>query len=262
MSEEKELINDGGQADVGAQGGCHPTHWPPPPPPPPWEIVCVDVKKVFDSCSNVDCEEFCVQFYPTVAGVTITPAPPAGGPTPPFTLVSCTAGTADVGPITESAVPGEPLLQRITATICGSATVVFTDSATPPVTYTVTISNLTYQHICFDKDVLLYMPNPSMMFGKIEVVTFECLTARFQAVDTVFSVCVTIGLRAIVKSEGRVQLRIPSFGYCPVPPTCRELGTLCEGFEAAPFPTVYPPQLEGTPPPTWPPPRRRDGHPC
>ncbi len=244
MSEEKELINDGGQADVGAQGGCHPTHWPPPPPPPPWEIVCVDVKKVFDSCSNVECEEFCVLF--TALGVVITPAAPP--PTPPFTFVSCTAGPAVVGPISESPVPGEPLLQRITATICGPASVVFTDSL--GVTYTITIPNLTYQYICFDKDVLLYMPNPSMMFGKIEVVTFECLGARFTTTDTVPTVCVTIGLRAIVKSEGRVQLRIPSFGYCPVPPTCRELGTLCEGFEAAPFPTVYPPQLDDSPPPT------------
>ncbi len=208
------------------------------PCPPITEIVCVDVKKVFDSCSNVQCEEFCVEF--TAPGVVITPAAPA--PTPPFTFVSCTAGPASVGPISESAVPGEPLLQRITATICGPASVVFTDSL--GVTYTISIPET---YICFDKDVLLYMPNPSMMFGRIEVVTFTCLGARFTTTDTVPTVCVTIGLRAIVKSEGRVQLLIGAYGYCPVPPACRELGTLCESFEAAPFPTVYPPQIFDVP---------------
>ncbi|HEY3314241.1 MAG TPA: hypothetical protein VGL40_03020 [Bacillota bacterium] len=41
---------------------------------------------------------------------------------------------------------------------------------------------------------------------------------------------------------------VGAFGYCPVPPTCRELGTLCEGFIVAPFPTVFPPEIFEVPP--------------
>ncbi|HEY3314607.1 MAG TPA: hypothetical protein VGL40_04910 [Bacillota bacterium] len=207
---------------------------PATPCPPITEIVCVDVDKVFDSCSNVECAEFCVPF--DTVGVTITPVTPV--PVPPFTFVSCTAGPATVGPITTAAVPGQPLLQRVIGTICGPASVTFTDAAAQ----TFTIS-LPATQLCFNQDVLLFMPNPSTMFGKIEVVTFACLGARVITTTTPFSVCVTIGLRAIVKSEGQVQLMLGAFGYCPVPPTCRELGSLCEGFIAAPFPTVFPPEI-------------------
>jgi len=218
----------GGQAIV--PGPCTPTA----PCPPPSEIVCIDVTKVFDSCSNVECTEFCVPFNGT--GVVIKPSGPK--PVPPFTFVSCTAGPATVGPITTVPVTGQPLLQRVLGTICGPATVTFTDST--GATYTISIPS---SQLCFNKDVLLYMPNPTTMFGKIEVVTFSCLGARFRTTDTVPTVCVTIGLRAIVKSEGYVQLLVPAYGYCPVPPTCRELGTVCENFETAPFPTVYPPEI-------------------
>lgn len=208
--------------------------------PPPVEIVCIQVEKIFDSCSNVECAEYCVNF--TATGVVITPTLPT--PVPPFTFVSCTAGPGAVsGPITELPVPGQPLLQRVIADICGPASVVFTDSLSN--TFTISIPS---SYLCFHKDVLLYMPDPDAMFGKIEVVTFTCLGARFITTGVVPQVCVTIGLRAIVKSAAWVQLLIPAYGYCPVPPTCRELGTLCEGFEAEPFPTVYPPQISGDPP--------------
>lgn len=220
----------GGQPIV--PGPCTPT-----PCPPITEIVCVDVNKVFDSCSNAECTEFCVPLTST----TITPAVPA--PVPPFTFVSCTAGPATVGPITIVAVPGQPLLQRVIAQICGPASVTFTDSLGNTFTATIAAANL-----CFNKDVLLFMPNPSMMFGKIEVVTFACLGARFATINNIPNVCVTIGLRAIVKSEGQVQLMVGAFGYCPVPPTCRELGTICEGFIAAPFPSVFPPEIFQVPP--------------
>jgi len=234
MSDFQKPIG-GGQSIV--PGPCTPTS----PCPPITEIVCVDVNKVFDSCSNVECTEFCVPF--TTQGVVLTPATPP--PVPPFTFVSCTAGPATVGPITTAAVPGQPTLQRIIGQICGPATVTFTDST--GATYTISIPS---NQLCFSKDVLLYMPNPAMMFGKIEVVTFSCLGARFTTTDTVPTVCVTIGLRAIVKSEGQVQLLIGAFGYCPVPPTCQELGTICEGFIAAPFPTVYPLEIFQVPPTT------------
>ncbi|HEY3314678.1 MAG TPA: hypothetical protein VGL40_05270 [Bacillota bacterium] len=216
----------------------HPTIPGPVPPghhPPHFtEIVCIDVKKVFDSCSNVECESFCFELDEDCA--EIYPASPE--PVPPFIVVSCTAGTATVGPITILPVPGEPLLRRVIASICGPVTVTFTDAT--GMTFTI---NIPQDCICFQKDVLLFMPNPAVMFGHIEVVSFTCLGAKFIKENEDFEICVTIGLRAIVKSEGWVQLLVGSFGYCPVPPTCRELGTLCEGFIAAPFPTIFPPQI-------------------
>lgn len=222
----------GGQPIV--PGPCTPT-----PCPPITEIVCVDVNKVFDSCADVECNEFCVAF--TATGVVITPAVPP--PTAPFTLVSCTAGTPTVSAVTTVPVPLQPQLQRVIGTVCGPVTVVFTDSL--GTTYTMTIPS---SLICFTKDVLLYMPNPATMFGKIEVVTFECLGVRFESTAVLNTACVTIGLRAIVKSEGEVQLLVGAFGYCPVPPPCAELGTICARFTNEPFPTVFPPEIFEAPP--------------
>ncbi|MHB8928484.1 MAG: hypothetical protein ACYC9Q_12695 [Bacillota bacterium] len=212
-------------------------------PPHITEIVCIDVKKVFDSCSNVECEKFCFELDEDC--VEIHPTYPE--PVPPFIVLSCTAGPATVGPLTILPVPGEPLLQRVIANICGPASVTFNDAT--GTTFTIAISQ---KCLCFQKDVLLYMPKPETMFGRIEVLSFACLRARFITEGDGFEICVTIGLRAIVKSEGRVQLLVGSFGYCPVPPTCRELGTVCEGFVAAPFPTVFPPQIFEVPSPTSP----------
>ncbi|HEY3313882.1 MAG TPA: hypothetical protein VGL40_01175 [Bacillota bacterium] len=228
IPEEVRPTSDG-QAII--PGPCTPIT----PCPPITEIVCVDVDKVFDSCSDAECQEFCI----VLSHMGLTPESPL--PVQPLTIVSCAVVNVFIENLQTSAVPGQPLLQRITGDVCPQVAVTFTDATGR--TYVAT----TFERIdtCFHKDTLLYMPDPATMFPKIEVVTATCLGARVQPMpeQDFPNICMTVGIRVIIKSEGRVQLMVGAFGYCPVPPTCRELGTLCEGFIAAPFPTVFPPEI-------------------
>jgi len=55
---------------------------------------------------------------------------------------------------------------------------------------------------------------------------------------------ITLGFHLIVKCELIVQLLIPAYGYCPVPPQCEiePEENPCEKFERAPVPMFFPDQ--------------------
>jgi len=57
----------------------------------------------------------------------------------------------------------------------------------------------------------------------------------------------SIGVFLIVKVISEVQLKIPTYGFCDIPPECEEQSNIefCEEFmndEATPFPDFFPPQ--------------------
>lgn len=190
----------------------------------PTEIVCIWVTKIYDACSQKECEDF-----------TFTDL------APPTNLVGDLAVDCSIVPGSESytdvtivPVDGGPL-GRVQVTVCATLNIIITDTGN-------SANIASYQRdVCFEKEVVLYAPDPVGMEVLVESI-FESLACRIQ-VNAETGVTATIGAFIVVKTALNVQLLVPAYGFCPVPPECEELGDLCEQFMERPFPPFFPPQL-------------------
>lgn len=190
----------------------------------PTELACIWVEKIYDACSQRECEEFVFEELRVPTGETLT--------------VECRILPGSeyftdwvIEPIDEGP------LARVRARVCATLEIIIRDSANA--------ANFvrTTQEVCFDKDVILYAPDPTRMEVLVESI-FESLACTLEPPNGVcYSVTATIGAFIVVKVALWVQLLIPAFGFCPVPPECEELGDLCEQFFERPFPPFFPPQL-------------------
>lgn len=207
------------------------THWAPGPTSPgaitdqrcvpqPIEIVCVYVQKIYDACSQRECEEFVFNVERPVSRI-----------------VSCHIVPGSVRALNTciTQFDGGPLA-RVDVTIGAdvSVTYIATDGTE------VTIVRL----VSFSKAVLLYAPDvDNFDYEILTEAVFECLSSR---ITTDGDLAVFIGAFIIVKTSLQVQLLIPSYGFCPIPVECEELPdqpNVCIEFETRPFPEFYPPQL-------------------
>ena len=89
-------------------------------------------------------------------------------------------------------------------------------------------------------DVLLYVPAPSIMpFTVRAVVSIVAPEATFNAENNTFtaSLCVTV----ILKVSMPVEILVPSYGYCAIPPAQEYSQEVCAGFFELPlYPRVKP----------------------
>ena len=198
--------------------------------PPPTEIVCVWVKKIYDACSQKECEEFIFDDLNIPTDVPLANLE-----------VTC-----HVIPNSEAfrdwsitPIDGGPL-GLVKVTVCAELEFRVYDVNNP--------SNyaLTQEEVCFFKEVILFAPDPVKMQVLVESI-FECLTATGEIVNGNFVVTAIVGAFIIVKTGLKVQLLIPAYGFCPVPPECEELGDLCDQFLQRPFPSFFPPQIDDFP---------------
>ncbi len=95
--------------------------------------------------------------------------------------------------------------------------------------------------ITIPKDVILYVPDESVIPFQLEsIVNAVCVAGRFIPGETFrfnVDVCITIILKIVAK----VELLIPSFGFCEIPP-CEEFAeSVCDDIFNLP---LFPPQLE------------------
>jgi hypothetical protein len=51
-----------------------------------------------------------------------------------------------------------------------------------------------------------------------------------------------VGVLLEIKTAAHVQLLVPSYGFCPIPPDCEELPSRCDEFLTGPPPRRFPPQ--------------------
>jgi hypothetical protein len=206
------------------------THWAPSPTSPgpitdqrtcptPNEIVCIYVQKIYDACSQRDCEEFTFDTDKPVARFVSCQIVPGS-----VKAVHTCITQFDTGP-----------LARVDATIC--AEVSLTYIATDGTEITIVRS------VAFKKAVLLYAPDPANFDYKVLTeAVFECLSCRITSEG---DLACFIGAFIIIKVSLFVQLLVPSFGFCPVPVECEELPdqpNICIEFETRPFPEFFPPQ--------------------
>jgi len=188
------------------------------------ERICIQATKVFDACMN--------QSHIENYSLTLTDFNPAN-PATPLTFVSgnSNGSTATVTGLTITRFEDRPNFARVQANVNIPVVVTYTDANNVPGTAngTVTIS----------QDVVLYVPQPSLT--PIDVIAFGSVVltnGTYNPTTGGFTVdgCVT----TILKVVAVVDVLVPSYGYCPIPP-CTPFTTedVCPGvFDLPLYPTA------------------------
>ena len=183
------------------------------------EKVCIQAQRVFDACIKQSQSDGIV--------LNITDPVPAN-PTYPLTFISARS-TTSAGVVTAFQVdrlPDRAGCARVQATVDIPVEVVYTDAngVEGKATSTVTVS----------EDVILFVPQPSVMPYEVQsVVSAVSHEGTFNASDNTFTVdlCITVILKIIIS----VDLLVPSYGYCLIPPAQEYTREVCAGFFELPL---------------------------
>lgn len=166
--------------------------------PDPTEIACIITDKVYDACS----QRVCIDTIPAIPFIPTISTPIEFGGCRDF-VITVPAGFS-VTPI-----PDRDGFSRVMGTFQVSFNVVLSNTVTNT-TQLIPVTTI------FDKDVVLYVPQPSPANIRFEAMA-ECLFGRVNPINTID---VIIGVFVIIKSAITVQLLIPAYGFCPTPPEC------------------------------------------
>ena len=182
------------------------------------EKVCIQAEKIFDAgIIQTRLENY------TLTPTDLTPA----DPTYPLTFVSARSlsGTGTVSNVTVERQP-DSCCARVQATITIPVEVVYTDAngAEGRATAAVTLN----------EDVLMYVPSASVMpFTVTAVASCVVPEGTFNEGNSSFTVsaCVT----CILKVAMQVELLVPAYGYCAIPPAQEYSQEVCSGFFELPL---------------------------
>ena len=182
------------------------------------EKVCIQAEKIFDACIR----QTQVENY----ALTLTDLTPEN-PTYPLTFVSARS-TSSEATVTNLNIERQADRQcaRVQATVSVPVEVLYTDANGVDGSATATVS--------LPVDVLLYVPAPSIIpFNVSSVVSVVAPDANFVSATEGFSanLCVTIILRVSMM----VEMLIPSYGYCAIPPAQEYSQEVCAGFFELPL---------------------------
>ena len=183
------------------------------------EKVCIQAQRVFDACIKQGRREGAV--------LNMTEPVPAN-PTYPLTFISARS-TTSVGTVTAFQVdrlPDRAGCARVQATVDIPVEVVYTDAngVEGKASSTVTVS----------EDVILFVPQPSVMPYEVQsVVSAVAPEGSFNAENNTFTVdlCITVILKIIIG----VDLLVPSYGYCVIPPAQEYTHEVCAGIFELPL---------------------------
>ncbi len=182
------------------------------------EKVCVQAEKIFDAGIK--------QTQLTGYVLTLENIEPATV-TYPLTFISARSVSADAT-VTGLSIDrqADKNCARVQATVTAPIEVLFTDAAGVEGSATATVS--------LPQDVLLYVPAPSIMpFTVKAVVSIVAPDATFDATNNTFvaSLCVTV----ILKVSMPVEILVPTYGYCAIPPVQEYSQEVCAGFFELPL---------------------------
>lgn len=192
------------------------------------ERICIQTTKVFDACMN----QTQLENY----SLTLSNYDPATY-TAPLTFVSgnSTGASATVTNLIITRFDDRPNFARVQANINIPVTVTYLDANNVTGTADGTIT--------IPQDVILYVPQPSLT--PIDVVAFGSAvisTGTYNTTTGGFTInaCVT----TILKVVATVDVLVPSYGYCPIPPCTPYTGEdACPGvFDLPLYPTAVSPQ--------------------
>ena len=182
------------------------------------EKVCIQAEKIFDAAiKQTQLENY---------ALTLTDITPATV-TYPLTFVSARSTTA------EATVTGltvdrqvDKSCARVQATVSIPVEVLFTDATGIDGSATATVS--------IPIDVLLFVPSPSIMPFTVQAVVSAVAPEGVYNPDTqgfTVTICATI----VLKIAMLVELLVPSYGYCTLPPAQEYSQEVCAGFFELPL---------------------------
>lgn len=182
------------------------------------EKVCIQAQKIFDACiKQIQLENYTL---------TLTDAVPAD-PTYPLTFISARSlsSTGIITGLNIERLSDKPGCARVQATIGIPVEVLYTDANG--------VEGVAQSMISVTEDVLLYVPAPSIMpYKATSEVSAVCAEGRFRD-DGTFSVnaCITVILKIAID----VEILLPSYGYCAIPPAQDYSQEVCAGFFELPL---------------------------
>ena len=193
------------------------------------EKVCIQAEKIFDACiKQTQLENY---------ALTLTDLSPEN-PTYLLTFVSARSVSAEAT-VTNLNVErqADKACARVQATVSIPVEVLYTDAAGVEGSATAIVS--------INQDVLLYVPCPSIMPFTVKAVASAVAPEGVFNAETqgfTVSLCITV----ILKIAMPVELLVPSYGYCVIPP-CQEYSQeVCAGFFELPlYPQTKPCACKG-----------------
>ena len=182
------------------------------------EKVCIQAEKIFDA----GIKQMRLENY-SLTLTDITPDPV----TYPLTFVSARSVSAEAT-VTNLTVERQPDKQcaRVQATVTIPVEVLFTDANGVDGSATATVS--------LPVDAFLYVPAPSIMpFSVRALVSVVAPDGTYNDDTQGFNVslCVTL----IIKISMPVEVLVPSYGYCMIPPLQEYSQEVCAGFFELPL---------------------------
>jgi len=214
------------------------------------EKVCVQVKRVYDSClqqEQLDDTEVVITSYAMVANQTngcgcscgcgctsaadtTETVPPTSAPVPPISFESCRSTTTQgiIRNLTIERLCDRPCFARVRCKIDVPIDILFADSRCQ--------EYIGKGMITVEKDVLLSIPDESIVPYCLEsMVSAICVSGVYLGNNRFsLTVCVTVVLKVLAE----VEILIPSYGFCPIPPCEQFADNVCDEFFSLP---LFPP---------------------
>lgn len=208
------------------------------------EKICVQVKRVYDSAlkqqqltntvvtitsyAQVSTSGCCCTCTNTSA--PMPKEPEAGQPVAPITFESCRSSTTE-GTIRNLSVErlcDRPCFARVRCTVDVPIDILFIDSRC--------VEYIGKGVVSVNQDVLLSIPDESIVPYTLEsMVSAICVSGTYIENNQFrMTVCVTI----ILKVLADVEVMIPSYGFCPIPPAEEFAESVCDEFFSLP---LFPP---------------------
>lgn len=189
------------------------------------EKVCLQTNKVFDACLK--------QQHLEDITVTLTDFDPPA-PTAPLTFISGQTSTTEsitFTSVTINRLADRPNFARVSVTALIPLEIVYIDAND--------VEGTAKGYITVDESVILFVPQPSMVPVKIEPVGSAIVPHAVFTSDT--EILLDCCLLLIIKVVAEVEILVPSYGYCNIPPCQDATEDVCAGFFELPlFPISQP----------------------
>lgn len=201
------------------------------------EKICIQVQRVYDSClqqEQLDDTDVTLLSYGLVpscgCGTGAQETDANTQPVMPITFESCrsTSTEGTIRDLTIERLCDRPCFARVRCKVDVPIDILFTDANCR--------EYIGRAVVTVTKDVLLSIPDESIVPYTLEsMVSAICVSGTYRG-DNVFrlTICVTVVLKVLAK----VEILVPSYGFCQIPP-CEEFAdNVCDEFFSLP---IFPP---------------------
>ncbi|MBQ7164911.1 MAG: hypothetical protein IJU84_05320 [Clostridia bacterium] len=182
------------------------------------EKICIQVKRVFDACIRQERQDD--------VGITLYDFFPAN-PTYPLTFTSARSTTTSgiISNLGVDRLADRQNCARVQATVTIPIEVLYTDANG--------VEGIAKSQITVNEDVILFVPQPSIMPYAVEAVVSFVAPEGTYVNETTMNVsgCLTVILKVVME----VELLVPSYGYCAIPPCQEYTHEVCTGFFELPL---------------------------